>query len=276
MQERQGDAMKRIVDLMKDKLQVDIGKFSGEFLVDTAMRRMEHRKLDGIDTYIRLLEEEDSELQALLDSLYVSWSEFFREAVTFSTLNKAILPEIIHRKAQGQEIRIWSIGCAKGQEPYSMAILLDDLLANIGKTLSVRIFATDLSHSSIASAKKGQYTRAEIQNIPLRFIDAYFDQEGEVYSLCEKIKSQVSFSYYDIFDQETTCPPESIYGEFDLIFCRNLLIYYNKPAQRSIVKKIKLSLAKEGYLVTGEAEKTSVESFSSLKRYTITTAILSN
>ncbi|NCB43029.1 MAG: protein-glutamate O-methyltransferase CheR [Clostridia bacterium] len=265
--------MRRIVDLVKEKHHVSLEKFNLEFLSDTAMRIAENKNLDSVSEYIQLLAEDDWELQKFVDSLYISWSEFFRESITFAVLNKSILPEIISRKMQGQEIRIWSLGCAKGQEPYSIAMLLGNLLKHNEKELRVRIFATDISRSAILSAQAGIYTRAEMQTVPLCFIDEYFSQEGDSFLISDTIKSQVNFSYHDIFDKGTSCPPESIYGEFDLILCRNLLIYYDKPSQQYIVDKLKLSLANEGYLVAGEAEKTSVQSLSSFKYYSISTPI---
>lgn len=271
-----GKAMKSIADIVQQKHGTDIGHFSNDFLADTALRRMKQVSIPDILDYMQLLESSSMERQQFVDSLYVSWSDFCREPVTFSILEKVILPEIIGRKKSGQQIRIWSVGCAKGQEPYSIAMLTEDLLKKKEHDLSLRIFATDISTPSLQKAQAGIYESDEMGNLPLKWIKNYFDKADDRFSVCSKIKERVAFSYYDIFDIETNSPPESIYGEFDLIFCRNLLIYYNEASQKHIVEKLKLSLSKEGYLVVGETEQASVAGFSKLKQVCMSTAILKN
>ena len=236
----------------------DISFYDESFLAKSVEKRMAAVSIELVDTYLAYLSARADEADQLFASLNITFSEFFRNPLTFALLENLILPELIERKER-TEIRIWSTACSAGQEPYSIAMLLDDLIARRGKTVRFRIFATDRSGTELASAKRGVYEFGAVQNVRLKHIRSYFTQQGETFKVTAGIRDRIDFSFHDLLDQCSACPPESIYGDFDLVICNNVLFYYRPDIQRCILAKVYSSLSDKGYLITGEAEKAIVE-----------------
>lgn len=248
-----------ISSLMLETYGKDISAFGESFLLRTIEQR---RKMTGIidfEKYHDYLKANTDEAKALSDALLVNYSRFFRETMTYSLLENTVLASIIEEKAEGSELRIWSTGCSRGQEAYSIAILLNELADESGKEIRFRIFATDIAESMLEAAIAGVYDFDAVQNIRLKHLEKYFTKVGNKYIIAQRIKQNVHFSLYDILDQDTVHPPESIYGDFDLVICSNLLIYYEPELQQAILHRLGQSLAPKGYLVTGEAERMLVE-----------------
>jgi chemotaxis protein methyltransferase CheR len=250
---------KRIVLTMRDMYEKDISVFGPGFLAKTIQRRLGETGIDNIDVYCAFLNHNAEEADALNRSLLISYSVFFRESMTFSILEDFVFPSILNERKTDGEIRIWSVGCASGQEAYSMALLLEEISRSIGKEIRYRICATDISESELASGTAGVYDHNALWNVKLKYLDKYFIKSGKSYAISEDIKRHIHFSNYDILDEGTGHPPECIYGDFDLVMCSNLLIYYNSDQQRSILKKLRQSLAPQGYLAIGEAERLLIE-----------------
>jgi chemotaxis methyl-accepting protein methylase len=166
---------------------------------------------------------------------------------------------IASKQKNGTEIRVWSAGCAAGQEAYSVAILLDEMTADLAEKVSFRIFATDRSYSELDYAKKGVYDAAALRNVRLKHLEKYFSKNNDSYVLNDRLKKMVNFSLFDLFDQSSISPPASIYGDFDIVFCSNLLFYYRPETRQLVLDKVSRSLSAEGVLVTGEAEISIVE-----------------
>ena len=135
-----------------------------------------------------------------------------------------------------------------------MAILLDEIVAACERPVQYRIFATDLSEPDLALARGGVYSAAAGKNLRLRHLESCFTRQGDAYAVVPRLKDRVDFSIYDLLDAGTS-PPASIYGDFDLVLCSNVLIYYRPEALRLILDKLRRSLAVGGHLVTGETER---------------------
>lgn len=192
-------------------------------------------------------------------SLNNNYSEFFRNPLTFSYLEQFILPCLITEARSKNKLRIWSAGCAAGQEPYSLAIIIDNLLDSNETDSSVRIFATDISSKQIEIAQTGIYSQKDIQNVPVKYIDKYFTSENGKYKIRESLKKSVDFSVHDMLDIKTSSPPASIYGDFNMVLCCNLLFYYEMESQVKIINNLYNSLLPGGYLITGEVERNLIE-----------------
>ena len=166
------------------------------------------------------------------------------------------MPAIIREKTQArdQSLRVWSAGCARGEEPYSLAILIYELLRKEEAAMHLHLFATDIDGSALADAGKALYPLSSVENVKHRLLTKYFTQEGTSFRLIPEIKKLVTFSLYDMLDKKRGVPPESIFGAFDLVICRKLLIYFNTEYQETIFEKLYHSLAKNGILILGEAE----------------------
>ncbi len=209
------------------------------------------------EDYEALLGRDPAEQKLFNDSLRVNYSEFFRNSLTFSTLEHIILPTLIRkaREENRRELRIWSAGCALGQEPYSVAILIEELGKIAVPPIDYRIFATDLSMVDIAAAHAGCYSAESLGNISGKRLDRWFSHKNSVYTISPELTSHIEFSAFDLLDAQLSSPPSSIFGGFDLILCCNLLFYYKPEYRKSILDKLILSLGREAYLVCGETER---------------------
>lgn len=215
------------------------------------------------------------ERAALYASLHVTYSEFFRNPIAFGLLEQLLLPTLVEAKARNGhgEIRIWSAGCAAGQEVWSVAILLDALSAARERPVPFRIFATDLSETNLTQARAGVYSAAAVGNVRLRHLVDGFTRQGECYAITPRLKEWVEFSVYDLLNAETICPPGSIFGDFDLILCSNVLLYYRPATQGLILDKLRRCLAAGGYLITDESERQIVESTRDFRAVAVPAAV---
>jgi len=222
------------------------------------------------DDYCRILDRDPVEASIFNDSLSNFYSEFFRNHLTFSILEQIVLPMIINEKGNkhNNEVRIWSAGCAAGQEPYSIAILADYLKNSHSPAVSTFIFGTDCSLNQLELAKKGTYDFKTVRNTRLNLAYSYFSIQGNSYTVKDSLRKQVDFSFYDLLDMESTAPASSIYGDFDLIMCSNLLFYYKPEIQKKILAKFTRSLRPGGFFITGEAEKSIIEAFTPFRQFT--------
>jgi len=213
-----------------------------------------------IDDYFSYLKKTPLELDILIDSLTINVSEFFRDPLMFEYLAAHILPALFKQKKKHQTpfLRIWSSGCAMGEEPYSIAMLLNDGSVFEKQTahlnMDVTIFATDIDKKIIKKARKAVYSFESIKNVKYGLVEKNFLHQGNDFHLLPFLKEQISFSVYDILDPNSYAPPESIFGNFDMVFCRNMLIYFNTQYQETIFEKLYRSLSLNGYLILGEAE----------------------
>ncbi len=235
----------------------DIYPFEESFLLKTLEKRLSSTSIQNLAAYSEYLSENSSEAEALFRALTISYSEFFRNPLTFALIEQLVIPVLLDEKEKSgrPEIRVWSAACAAGQEPYSVAILLDEVIASRASAVSYRIFATDFSETDLALAQKGVYDSGAVRNFRLKHLHDFLASAGETYSICPRIRAHVDFSRYDLLDEHSVSPPASIYGDFDLVFCSNLLFYYKPEAREVILDKVYRSLSPNGYLVTGEAER---------------------
>jgi chemotaxis protein methyltransferase CheR len=236
---------------------IDISRFDPKFLDNSIRKRMSKTQCLSPLTYIKMLECDKRESIQLIDSLRISYSEFFRNSITWSVLDCLILPEIILQKQSPKknELRIWSAACAKGQESYSIAMMLKGMKPVQDNHIKFRIFATDRDELLINESRKGIYTDRDIGNVNLKNINKWFSHKEETYSIVPELKENITFSIFDLLDENFSCPPISIFGGFDIVFCSNILFYYSTEIQEKILVKVSNSLSKGGYLVTGEAER---------------------
>ena len=218
--------------------------------------RLAKLNMDSHQEYFDYLKSHEDELTALQEVLTINISRFFRNTYIFEYISKHLLPEIISKKLSSNDkiIRIWSAGCSTGEEPFSMAILLNELIKNEYQNMRTMIIATDIDEKVIQHARKGIYSSDRVGNIRHRLIKKYFIQNEDEFALSPEILKIVMFSKYDMLDKNVNSPPESIYGDFDVVLCRNLLIYFKLDSQKQIFEKLYNSLNENGVLILGESE----------------------
>jgi len=235
----------------------DISGYDGHFLQNIINDRKIELGMATDSQYLNHLETCSDEAFVFRCRLTNSYSEFFRNPLTFACLEQIILPQLIEKKKIKKEnqIRIWSAACASGQEAYSIAILCDELIEAQKSDLNYLIFATDTNPDEILNAQKGVYQTATLGKVTLKRIQTYFNPAGETFSIVPQLRNQIDFSVFDLISDQESSPPSSIYGNFDLVFCSNLLFYYKPEYRMRILEKIGNSLSKGGYLITGEAER---------------------
>lgn len=235
-----------------------INLFDQVFVENTIIKQMERNQLRMPEDYLQLIQNDDAERKALIGALYIGYTEFFRNPLTFATLEQLVFPSIINKPENGRpkEIRIWSAACATGQEAYSLAMLLEELKESAKANFTYRIFATDASAELIEKAAIGFYTESEIQNMTLKRIIRWLQPQAKnTFLVRQELKSKIEFSVFDLLDASLSCPPSSIFGDFDLVFCANLLFYYKKDIQQRILGRTIRCVNEPGYFVCGEVER---------------------
>jgi len=236
---------------------MDVSMFDESFVLKSMKKRVSASNCHSLESYLDMLKTSETEKNTLLKSMQVNYSEFFRNILTYAVLEKITLPEMIQYaiKNNRKQLRIWSVACANGQEAYSLAILLEELLENDTQKFQYQIFATDQSESAIEQSKLGLFARAEVQNVSQKRLDRWFSRQGEDFHIKDALRKNIHFSMFDILSSNVAFPPDSIYGAFDLIFCANILFYYKPEFQDLILDNASKALTDHGYMVTGEVER---------------------
>jgi chemotaxis protein methyltransferase CheR len=246
-----------IAELILQNHGIDISKYDSVFLNKSIQKRMNEIQCNSDNYYLEFIKSDLDESEHFVNSLCVSYSEFFRNSLTFSVLEKIIIPTILMGKVnlKRKEIRIWSAACAAGQETYSLAILLKELSIATGEKINFRIFATDQSESQINEAQQGIYNDSALNNVTLKRLNQWFTKEGNMYQIKPELKECIDFSVFDLFSEQYSSPPSSIFGDFDLVVCANLLFYYEPEYRIKIINKASRCLSVNGLLITSETER---------------------
>jgi len=183
-----------------------------------------------------------------VEAMTTNETSFFRDTKPFTLFQETVLPHMIQARAAKKTIRIWCAASSSGQEPYSLSMILKDKEAQL-KGWRIEIIATDLSEDILAQARKATYSQFEVQRgLPIQYLMKYFTQVGETWQLKDEIKSMVKFSTFNLLDEMTRM------GQFDIIFCRNVLIYFDEKTKGGILGKMEKQLEKDGFLLLGGAE----------------------
>ena len=239
------------------------------FLQDRLRRRLRTCKLDSFYSYYRLLTSHrgKKELEVLLENLTVNETSFFRNRPQLELFQKEILEEMLRRKQERRDwtLRVWSAGCSTGQEPYTLAMLVCDVLAyyslrhpsafdpSVPKPLipppwRVEILASDISYSVLHAGQEGVYTEAQMEPVDYVYRLRYFDKiSGDRYAVKPAVKGLV---HYDFHNLKTEFLPQ----RNDIIFCRNVMIYFDEAEQKRLINKFWRCLNPEGFLFVGHAE----------------------
>ena len=238
------------------------------FLQDRLLRRLRACRLESFYSYYRLLTSREgrTELAALLENLTVNETSFFRNKPQLDLFHKTTLDELLHRKHQARDysLRLWSAGCSTGQEPYTLAMLVCDALsyfllrnAPVGQHPSpkplvpspwtVEILASDISYSALRAGQDGLYTEQQIEPVDHMYRLRYFDRVADGYHVKDTLKQLVHFDFHNL---KTDYLPQ----RNDIIFCRNVMIYFDEAEQRRLVEKFYRCLNRHGYLFIGHAE----------------------
>ena len=245
-----------IIQAMAGLHGLDVSRYDETFLRKAIAKRLVVTGMETLAAYCEHLPGSRAEAEAIFGSLRVNHSEFFRNPLSFAVLEQLVFPGLVEAKKKSGDIRIWSAGCAGGQEAWSVAMLLDEIIG--ANPPAYRVFATDLDGPDISFAQAGVYSAEALGNVRLQHMNKYLCRQGDSFAIAPLLRAHVDFSAYDLLDGSSSSPPASIYGGFDLILCCNLLFYYRPEARKRILDKFSRALAPGGYFVTGEVERTTV------------------
>jgi len=251
------DAYSQILELVSHEESFDFSAYHLNMLKRRIDNRIIKTATVNPENYFHYLQNEKEEPKKLVNYFMIHVSHFFRDALSYELLAKIVIPKIVSQaiKSNQQSIRIWSAGCARGEEPYSVAILFNEYFEKEKITnIKIDFFATDFDEKVIAYAKEGCYSLKSLHETKVKYIEKYFTKNNENYTICQKIKAMIHFSNYNLLDLNSYAPSESIFGNFDLVLCRNVLIYFNQSHQNRVFQKFHKGLKPRGILCLGEAE----------------------
>ena len=239
-----------LVNFVKKNYGVDLSKKRG--LIEGRMTNMlRTRGFQSFQQYIDILLKDTSgkECSAMLNKLTTNYSYFMREPEHYKFLTDIALPYLVKRRQSTRDLRIWSAGCSAGQEAYTTAMLLDEYFGSQKSMWDTRILATDISMNMLAQAQKAIYPADNLKDIPPAWKQKYFVKvSGDSYQVCDKIRSQVIFRPMNLMDPFQHKKP------MDIIFCRNVMIYFDTPTKDRLVQKFYHATAEGGFFFIGHSE----------------------
>ncbi len=187
-------------------------------------------------------------LREITEAMTTNETLFFRDTSPFEQLQKVVFPQMMANRQESRHIRIWSAGCSSGQEPYSVAMILKEMAAALGDW-RIDILATDISRAVLEKAKAGLYTQFEVQRgLPIAMLMKYFEQTGDKWELDPSVRAMVRFDEFNLLND-----PRPL-GAFDIVFCRNVLIYLDQPTKTKVLEGIFNLMPADGVLFMGGAE----------------------
>ena len=220
-----------------------------DFLQARLQKRLQTKQIQSYYRYYKFVTDKTQgqrELLDLLDSLTINETSFFRNKPQFDILANLVIPELKNRRQDTQKLRFWSAGCSRGQEPYSIAMSVLKHL-NFPNAWDIKVLASDISLRALENAQKGMYTEFEAESLGQEYMAAYFDRTDGMYQVKPQVRKLVIFDYHNLKHEN------GLVG-IDAIFCRNVMIYFDKEEQARLVEKFRRSLTPGGYLFLGHTE----------------------
>ncbi len=225
------------------------------FVIKRVEKRMDALAMDNFTEYLRYLRFSDrdgKEFQNLIDLLTVNETYFFRDFPQLQTFAEHCLADVVNRKfsCKDMTLRIWSAGCSTGEEPYTLSIILYEMLDDI-REWEIEILASDIDRPALERAKRGIYDRRSVKDVPSEYLDRYFlNHSNGTFAITDKVKSIVKFEHLNLSDRRALRK----WRGFDFIFCRNVLIYFDDISRKQVVDHFYIALNRGGYIFLGSSE----------------------
>jgi chemotaxis methyl-accepting protein methylase len=255
MDERGGDAiwrgdLTRLLDKVRDRRGIDLTQYRFRYLERRIGSRLGALGLSTYRQYASYLDGHPEEYARLLNALTISVTQFFRDPSVFEYLRATVLPSIIKEKRRRAQrtVRVWSAGCATGEEAYSLGMCATEAAAASGGPIAVRVTATDIDREALARARLAEYPVAQLEQVPKRYRERYVELAGDVFRIVPEVAQAVRFQYLDLFEGRL---PYAV----DLVVCRNVFIYLSREQQERLLRRFWETLGRGGYLVLGRSER---------------------
>jgi chemotaxis protein methyltransferase CheR len=224
------------------------------YLLDSRLtpvaKKWGHETLDSMSVALRSFPD-PTMVKDIVEAMTTNETSFYRDQRPFDIFEKIVLPAIVAtRQKASKKIRIWCAAASTGQEPYSLAMLLKEK-ENLWRGCSVEIVATDISEEALAIAKAGAYSQFEVQRgLPIALLIKYFKQKEDKWQIADEIRAMIKYDYFNLLEDMKKL------GSFDIIFCRNVLIYFDEKTKGQVLARMSTQIAADGFLFMGGAETT--------------------
>ena len=244
--EDQEQALHEVFRQLRIKTGHDFSNYKRLALLQRIERRIIVRNLPSLSAYAALLRDTPEEVQAL-QALLISVTKFFRNKEAFAALEQEIIPRIFHDRRPQEEVHVWVVACATGEEAYSIAMLCAEHTLNALEAPHVQIFASDIDKAALTHARKGLYTFNDAADVSAERLRRFFTIEGQHYRIRREIREMVLFANHNVLKD----PP---FSHLDLVSCRNMLIYLNQTARERVMETLHFALKPGGYLFLGTSD----------------------
>ncbi|MGE5048534.1 MAG: CheR family methyltransferase [Deltaproteobacteria bacterium] len=247
-QRRKGEiGVEQILERIRDTHNLDFRNYKRPTLHRRIERRMSERKCASAEEYLRLLDGDSTEYDALIDSLLIKVTTFFRDPEIWEELSRKLVPRMLSEKRPGEDIRVWCAGCATGEEAFTAAIMLGEAMGDAFHNQDVKVFGTDTDESAIAFARRGLYAHDRLQAVPEPILKNWFVREPGGWAVRKELRRSVVFGVNNLVSD----PPIS---RLDLLICRNVFIYMDAALQRRVLTRFHYAVRRHGILVLGKSE----------------------
>lgn len=247
-------SLSRLLEKVRAERGLDLGQYRPHYVERRVAVRLNHLGIRTYPHYAQYLDQHPEEYVELLNALTINVTQFFRDPTVYALTREKVIPAVLRTKAERKQrlVRVWSAGCATGEEPYSLAMaFLDAIQRAKADEMVLSVIGTDIDPEALATAKRGVYPVSELQHIPHPDRVRHTVTVGDTFHFTPEIMKAVRFQPLNLFADTP------IHG-IDVIFCRNVFIYFNHDEQERMVEVFKRSLVRGGFLVLGRSERLSI------------------
>jgi len=242
-----GRALEALLEHLRGSRGFDFTGYKRSSLARRVSKRLQMLNLQGYGDYLEYLETRPGEFTNLFNTILINVSSFFRDSAAWEYLRAEILPELLAAKAEAEPIRVWSAGCAGGQEAYSLAMTLAEVLGADAFCQRVKIYATDIDEDAVTQARQGSYSAQDLEPVPPDLRDRYFERAAARHVFRKELRQAIIFGNLNLVQ-------DAPISRLDLLVCRNTLMYFNLETQRQVLARFHFALNDAGFLFLGRAE----------------------
>src|SRR6266536_196641 len=236
-----------LLDYLRRNRGFDFTGYKRSSLSRRVRKRMQSVGVTSYLDYVDYLEVVPDEFTQLFDTILINVTAFFRDPPAWQYLRTEVVPRILGQKQPDEPLRIWSAGCASGEEAYTLAMLLAESLGGEDIRDRVKIYATDVDEAALGQARAAHYSQREVEGVPPELLERHFDPNGQGFVFSKELRRAVIFGRHDLLQ-------DAPISRVDLLVCRNTLMYFNADAQARILTRFSFALREEAYLFLGRAE----------------------